>query len=87
MDNRRGTGQVVFAHITIGLQLAITILIFVLAGNWLDQRFKKSPLFLVIFTALGMGIGFYHLLKELQVEEKKDKNNPDSPERKRVKWN
>lgn len=84
MNNERGTGQIVFAHITIGIQLAITILVFVLAGNWLDVRFNKSPLFLIIGTAFGMAIGFYHLLKDLQGEEKKDKRHK---EKKRVKWN
>ena len=84
MDNNRGSGQVIFAHITIGIQLAITILIFVLGGNWLDIRFNKSPLFLVIGTAFGMAIGFYHLLKDLQGEENKDKN---IRKKKRIKWN
>jgi F0F1-type ATP synthase assembly protein I len=84
VDNERGSGRIVFAHITIGIQLAITILIFVLAGNWLDVRFNKSPLFLIIGTAFGMAIGFYHLLKDLQGEEQKDKRHK---EKKRVKWN
>ncbi len=84
MDKKSGSGQVVFAHITIGIQLAITILIFVFAGNWLDQHFNKSPLFLVIGTALGMAIGFYHLLKELHEGEVKEKKDD---ERKRIKWN
>lgn len=84
VNNDRGTGRVVFAHITIGIQLAITILIFVLGGNWLDVRFNKSPLFLIIGTALGMAIGFYHLLKDLQGEESKDERGR---EKKRIKWN
>jgi F0F1-type ATP synthase assembly protein I len=84
VDNDRGSGRIIFAHITIGIQLAITILIFVLAGNWLDTRFNKSPLFLVIGTALGMSIGFYHLLKDLQGEENKDKHLKKN---KRIKWN
>lgn len=84
MDKSRGSGRVVFAHITIGIQLAITILLFVFGGQWLDRHFDKSPLFLIIGTALGMGIGFYHLLKDLQGEETKEKN---IKERKRVKWN
>lgn len=84
MDKNRDSGRVVFAHITIGIQLAITILIFVLGGNWLDVRFNKSPLFLIIGTTLGMAIGFYHLMKDLQGEESKEKN---IKERKRVKWN
>lgn len=84
MNKERRSGQVIFAHITIGLQLAITILIFVYGGNWLDARFNKSPLFLIIGTVLGMCIGFYHLLKDLQGEETKEKK---AKERKRVKWN
>jgi len=84
VDNERGNGRVIFAHITIGIQLAITILLFVLGGNWLDARFDKSPLFLIIGTASGMAIGFYHLLKDLQGEESKDQR---LKKKKPVKWN
>ncbi len=84
MNKGRSSGHIVFAHITIGIQLAITILLFVFAGQWLDRHFDKSPLFLIIGTALGMSIGFYHLLKDLQGEEHKEQK---IKERKRIKWN
>ncbi len=87
--NKKNSGQVVFANITIGLQLAITMLVFVYGGHKLDLYFDKSPLFLVIGTASGMALGFYHLLKDLQVDDKKDSGDKDNekPEKKRIKWN
>lgn len=89
MVKRRNSSQAVFAHITIGLQLAITMIIFVYGGHRLDQYFHKSPLFLVAGTVIGMCLGFYHLLKDLQVGDKKKPMNDDETEhkRKRVKWN
>jgi F0F1-type ATP synthase assembly protein I len=87
--NKKNSGQAVFANITIGLQLAITMLIFVYGGHRLDLYFDKSPLFLVVGTALGMALGFYHLLKDLQVDDKTDLNdkNVKKTEKKRIKWN
>ena len=75
----------VFAHLTIGLQLAITILIFVYAGYRLDLHFNKSPIFLLIGTVLGMSLGFYHLMKDLSTENKKIDIDPED-ENKRNKW-
>ena len=83
---RDSSGRPVFAHITIGLQLAITILLFVYGGYRLDLYYKKSPLFLIIGTGLGMCLGFYHLMKELNQEEKKPNIEPEE-EKKRIKWN
>jgi F0F1-type ATP synthase assembly protein I len=84
VKQKRSSGQVLFAHITIGIQLAITILLFVLGGNWLDKKFNNSPLFLAICTAIGMAVGFYHLMKDLKIEETKDQKYE---EKKRKKWN
>jgi len=83
---RNSSGRQVFAHVTIGLQLAITILIFVYAGYKLDLYYKKSPVFLLIGTALGMGLGFYHLMKELGRADNKP-NIEQEEEKKRIKWN
>lgn len=89
MVNKKDSGQVVFANITVGLQLAITMLLFVYGGHRLDLYFDKSPLFLVIGTVLGMALGFYHLLKDLQVVEKTEKKGEEgeTKEKKRIKWN
>ena len=89
MVNKENSGKVVFAHITIGLQLAITMLIFVYGGHRLDLYFDKSPLFLIAGTIIGLCLGFYHLLKDLQVDSKKDEypKKEDVQNKKRIKWN
>ena len=84
--NKNSSGSPVFANITIGLQLAITILIFVYAGYRLDLYYQKSPIFLLIGTAVGMCLGFYHLLKELARINNKQ-NIDTEEEKKRTKWN
>ena len=84
--NKNSSGSPVFANITIGLQLAITILIFVYAGYRLDLYYQKSPIFLLIGTAVGMCLGFYHLLKELSRISNKQ-NMDTEEEKKRTKWN
>jgi F0F1-type ATP synthase assembly protein I len=83
---KNSSGRPVFAHITIGLQLAITILLFVYGGYRLDLYYEKSPVFLLIGTALGMCLGFYHLMKELNQENNKI-NIEQEDEKKRIKWN
>ena len=77
----RKNHQVIFTHITAGLQLGITIFIFVYAGYRLDLYFEKSPLFVVIGTAFGMVTGFYHLMKELQKETSSDETNGDDKDK------
>jgi len=80
---KQKTTRVIFANLTIGLQLAITVLIFVYGGKWLDDRYITSPLFVAIGAALGMAIGFYHLMKELQRTTEDEKK---SEEKEKNKW-
>ena len=74
---------------TIGIQLAITILIFVYGGYRLDLHYNRSPLFVSIGAALGMVIGFYNLMKELSAENirsEREKKDEENKSRKKVKW-
>ncbi len=87
MEKKDRTAQVVFANITIGMQLAIIIFIFVYGGYRLDLYFDKSPLFVAIGTLLGMVVGFYHLFKELDNMAKREKEIKKNGEQVRKKWN
>lgn len=84
MEKKRSSNQVIFANVTIGLQLAITIFIFVWAGYKIDLHYNTSPVFLAVGTVLGMAVGFYHLMKQLGDQDRKDENDE---KKKRVKWN
>jgi F0F1-type ATP synthase assembly protein I len=87
LENKKNTTRAVFTNITVGMQLAITILIFVYGGYRLDLYYEKSPLFLALGTIIGMCLGFYHLFKELADLDKREKNAKKDGGRVRKKWN
>jgi len=82
---KKNTSRVVVANITIGLQLAMTVLIFVYGGHRLDEHYDKSPLFISIGAVIGMSLGFYHLIKDLHRESEREKKR-DTDTRKKVRW-
>ena len=45
----------------IGVQFALTILVFVFAGVWLDKRFGTSPWLVLVGVVIGAGGGFYSM--------------------------
>ena len=73
-----------FAYTTVGLQLAVTLLVFVYAGHKLDIRFNTEPWYLIAGVVVGMVLGFYNLFKELGRLEREPK--PSAANRKRRKW-
>lgn len=49
----------------IGVQFALTILVFVFAGVWLDRRFGTSPWLLLLCVSAGAGGGFYSMYRRV----------------------
>jgi len=50
----------------IGLQMGITIYLFVKLGKWLDGTYNNGEkLYIVIFTLVGVGISIFSLIKLL----------------------
>jgi F0F1-type ATP synthase assembly protein I len=85
--SKRKASRTAFAYVTIGLQLAITVLIFLFGGYKLDTHFDKSPIFVTLGAFIGMGLGFYFLIKELKELSKQEKDERDSGgNEKRAKW-
>lgn len=66
----KSAAKQVLAYSSVGLQLAITLLIFVYGGYKLDRHYHSEPWFLVGGTIIGMVLGFYNLYKELSGLEK-----------------
>ena len=46
-------------------QMAAVIGGFTWLGTWLDQKFETSSLFTVVLALLGVGIGLYLIIKEV----------------------
>jgi F0F1-type ATP synthase assembly protein I len=49
----------------MGWYIAITILLGVLGGNWVDQQLGTAPVFLLLGLGLGLAASFYGLFKML----------------------
>lgn len=77
----------VFENITMGMQLAIIMLIFVYGGYKLDMHFDKLPIFLCLGTFVGLGAGLYHLIKSLYASEKSRKKNEEDNTNEEEKFN
>jgi F0F1-type ATP synthase assembly protein I len=51
---------------TAGTQFAVTIVLLVLGGRWLDGRYPGSePLFTVLGALLGIGAATYNLIRQV----------------------
>jgi hypothetical protein len=49
----------------LGIQLAATLLICVLAGRWLDQRLGKIGIITIVMVLLGFAGTLYSLIRQL----------------------
>jgi F0F1-type ATP synthase assembly protein I len=49
----------------VGLQFALTIVLFALAGVWLDKRFGTSPWLLFVLVFGGSGLSFWSMYRKL----------------------
>ena len=63
-------------YLGIGLELAITILIFLLLGRYLDNRWDTTPWLMIAGAALGFAAGFYGMFKTLAGLSKPRDRNP-----------
>lgn len=51
----------------IGIQMGVTIYLFVKLGKWLDINYNNGDkLYIIIFTLAGVGISMYTLIKLLK---------------------
>ena len=57
----------------LGVQLAITILVSVLVGQWVDRKAGTDGVFTILGALLGFGGTLYSLIRELT---KADKDGP-----------
>lgn len=49
----------------IGLQFGITIVVFALAGIWLDRRLGTSPWLLIVLVLGGSALAFWSMYRRL----------------------
>jgi F0F1-type ATP synthase assembly protein I len=49
----------------IGLQFAVVLVVFALAGVWLDRKLGTSPLLVIVLVLGGSGLGFWSMVRRV----------------------
>ena len=57
----RGVGP----YIGLGMQLAVTVVVMVFLGIWLDGLFNLKPVLTITFAFLGVFAGLYNFIKSV----------------------
>ena len=68
----------VIEYSSLGFQIALTILVFLFVGIWLDKKLETKFIFTLIFTFLGFVGEFYKIIitvKELERKKNEHKRN------------
>ncbi len=64
---KRGTGGMRYAG--LGVQLAVSLLLFVWLGQWADRRLGTGGLLTVLCAFLGFGGTMYWLIRSLRQKD------------------
>lgn len=64
MGARKGMSGSEFAG--VGFQFAATIVLFALAGIWLDKRLGTSPWLVLVFVFGGAALGFWSMYRRVK---------------------
>ena len=63
MGVRKGMSGSEFAG--VGLQFGASIVLFALAGLWLDRKLNSSPWFLIVMVLGGSGLSFWAMIRQM----------------------
>ncbi|MBA3353291.1 MAG: AtpZ/AtpI family protein [Blastocatellia bacterium] len=56
----------------VGLQFAVSIVLFLFLGQWIDRKLGSSPVFLLAGVFIGGGAAFYSMYRRLATAQKAD---------------
>lgn len=60
-------------YLTLGIQLAAAVVIFLVAGVWADSKLGTSPLFTLLGLLLGSAGGFIKFFRTVSQLDQKDR--------------
>jgi len=56
----------------VGLQFALSILLFLYLGQWVDRRIGTNGIFALVGAFLGFGAAFYSIYRSLMADQKRE---------------
>jgi len=68
--SRKGLSGGEFAG--VGIQFAFAIIVFLYAGQWLDNRLGTNGLFTIAGVFIGAGAAFYSMYRRISSAQKQD---------------
>ena len=55
----------------VGVQFGVTIVVFALAGIWLDKKLGTSPWLVLVMVFGGAGLGFWSMVRKLSSQRRR----------------
>ena len=71
LEDDRSTAREAGRFLGAGIQFAASILLFLLAGQWLDGKLGTEPWLLLLGVFVGASAGFYSLYRQLMAGAEK----------------
>ena len=62
LHRRKGMSGSQFAG--IGIQFALSVVVFAFLGVWIDKKLGTSPLFVLLLVLGGSGLGFWSMIRK-----------------------
>ncbi len=60
----------------LGLQLAVTVVLFWFIGKMIDEHYGTQPLWMIVGAMVGIVVGMYNFIKSVvELGKKKEKKN------------
>ena len=56
----------------VGIQFAVAIVVFLFAGQWLDNRLGFNGLFTIVGVFVGAAAAFYNMYRKINAAQKRD---------------
>jgi F0F1-type ATP synthase assembly protein I len=56
----------------LGLQFALSVLLFLWLGQWIDGKLGTEPIFLLLFVFLGAGASIYSIHRKLMAQQRRE---------------
>jgi F0F1-type ATP synthase assembly protein I len=69
-SSKKGLSGADFAG--VGLQFAFAIIVFLYAGQWVDNRLGTNGLFTIVGVFVGAGAAFYNMYRKISAAQKQD---------------
>ena len=69
-SSKKGLAGADFAG--LGIQFAFAIIVFLYAGQWLDNRLGTNGLFTIAGVFIGAGAAFYNMYRKITTAQRRD---------------